>query len=314
MKKFLQGFINGWNLIKESFVIFAHHPLLIVPLFLTYMVYAPIILWINFGIDIDKLTLWQDISYTLIILFIFAFILTFSCSLLLELIQQHESGQKMNFFKAWKDTLIHNLFHMLPLILLWTIVWFILVLLQSIFSKSKSKDENKQLSAENAARTLGGDGPWTFSEAFFQALQKVFRMAVFLVLPAIAWENMTFTNAWKRGISILTSHKTEFVSGFVLTEAVATVIFLPIAILFSIADGKHISIPQFVWIISLLYIAIAWSYTIYTEQMYTALLYLWHLRWEKEIAYAKQMEMPLHDISKTEKPSLLDNILEFSPK
>ena len=38
-----QGIKNGWDLIKESIRVFNHHPKFIVPLLITWLVYAPII-------------------------------------------------------------------------------------------------------------------------------------------------------------------------------------------------------------------------------------------------------------------------------
>lgn len=307
----LQGFKNSWNIIIDSFRIFTHHPVFLVPLMLTWMVYAPIILWIEFSLDTKKLTFMEDLFYALGIVFVFAFILSLSCSLLLELIQQKESGQKLNLLKACSDTFRHNMVNMLPIILLWTVVWFLLLVVQAFFSKGKESDEKEELTAENAARALADGGQWSFSKAFFRALQKIVRMGVFLILPAIAWENMDFVRAWKRGMHVLSLHKTEFVSGFILTEGVAFLIFLPVGILFFVTSEMHVPLPDYIWLISIMYISVAWSYSLYVEQMFTALLFLWHRKWEKEVEIAKSLNMPPPPFSKTEKPSLLDDIHEF---
>lgn len=308
-----EGIKNGWDLIKDSIRVFKHHPKFLIPLLITWLIYAPIILYLEYGFNWDALSTGQVFLFVFGIIFVFAFLLAFSCSALLELIQQLESGQKMNLGKVFGYTLRHNILKITPIVIIWTIIWFILFILQAIFSKAKER-KKESFTAENAAKTLAGYETFSISHAFFEALEKGVRMIVFLILPAIAWENLSFGKAIKKGIGIFKVHLSEFVTGFVLTWAAAVIIFLPPGILFYISDKLEVTFPTWVWVITIIYIAFAWSYSIYLEQMFTAELYLWNLKWEKQLEEEKRAGKPLSKLRNVKRPSVLDETPELLEK
>lgn len=133
-------------------------------------------------------------------------------------------------------------------------------------------------------------------------------MVVFLILPAIAWDNLSFWQSVKKGLVTFKSNLSAFVTGFVLTELASFIIFLPPVILFYISDKLKISFPDLVWIITITYIAFAWSYSIYLEQMFSAELYLWNHKWEKEVARAQAENRPIPTLNDIPKPSVLDEV------
>ncbi len=308
-----QGIKNGWDLIKESIRVFNHHPKFLIPLLLTWVVYAPIVLYLKYWFNWDAYTTSQVFLIVFGVIFVFAFLLSFSCSMLLELIQQLESGQKMSVAKAFEYTLSHNTIRILPIVFVWTIIWFILLVIQALLSKDK-KREKESFSAENAAKTLAGYRSFSLSRAFFEALQKGVRMVVFLILPAIAWENLSFWQSVKKGLAVFRSNLSAFVTGFVLTGLAATIIFLPPALLFYISDELEVTFPDWVWLITIIYIAFGWSYSIYLEQMFTAELYLWNHKWEKEVAKAQQEGRPIPTLNQVPRPSVLDDVHELVEK
>jgi len=303
----LEGIKNGWSLIKGSIKVFNHYPKLIVPLLITWIIYAPIILYLEYWFNPDAYTTGQVLLITLGVVFLFAFLLSFSCSILLELIQQLESGNKMSVTKAFGYTLKHNTIKILPIVIVWTVIWFILLVIQALLSRSE-KQERGSFSAQNAAKTLAGYGSFSFSQAFFRALQKGVRMVIFLILPAIAWENLGFWKATKRGLGVFRAHLSVFVTGFVLTELAAVIVFLPPALLFYISGEMGIAFPDWVWVITIIYTAFAWSYSIYLEQMFIAELYLWNYKWEKEVAKARQEGRPIPSLKDVPRPSVLDDV------
>src|SRR3989344_3124160 len=237
-----QGIKNGWDLIKESIKVFNHYPKFIIPLLITWLVYAPIILYLKYWFDWDAYTGSQTFLIVFGIVFLFAFLLSFSCSMLLELIQQLESGNKMSVTKAFGYTLGHNTIKILPIVIVWTIIWFVLLVIQALLSKDK-KREKESFSAENAAKTLAGYRSFSFSRAFFQALQKGVRMVIFLILPAIAWENLSFWQSIKKGLAVFKTNLSVFVTGFVLTGLAASIIFLPPSILFYVSEKMELTLP-----------------------------------------------------------------------
>lgn len=303
---------NGWKLIKESFNVFNRYPKFVVPLLGVWLIYAPVILYLKFWLNVDDYTTFQLFSIIIAVIFLFTFLLSFSCSVLLELVQQLESEQDLSLSKSLKSTFGHNIIRMLPIMIVWTIIWFILLLIQALLSKDR-KHEKTSFSAENAARAIAGYREFSFSAAFFEALQKGVRMVVFLILPAIAWDNLGFWQATKKGLLVFRTNLTEFVTGFVTTGFVATVVFLPPAIIFALSEGDNpIVFPNWVWSVTLIYLAFAWSYSLYFEQMFTAQLYLWNSKWEKAVAKAQLESRPLPALKDIPQPSILDNIPELT--
>lgn len=308
-----QGIKNGWDLIKESIRVFNRHPKFGIPLLVTWMIYVPVVLYLKYWFDWKAYTGSQIFLIAFGVIFLFAFLLAFSCSILLELIQQLEAGQQMNASKAFGHTLAHNTIKILPIVFVWTIIWFILLIIQVLLSKSEEQ-EKESFSAENAAKTLAGYQSFSLSRAFFEALEKGVRMIVFLILPAIAWENLSFWQSIKKGIAVFKSNLAAFVTGFILTEVVAVIIFFPPAVLFYISEELEVMFPDWVWITTIIYIAFAWSYPMYLEQMFTAELYLWHYKWEKEVAKAQQEGRPIPTLNQVPRPSVLDEVHELVEK
>ncbi|HAN04579.1 MAG TPA: hypothetical protein DCW72_08350 [Elusimicrobia bacterium] len=302
---------SGWDLIKYSTTLFLRHPVMLMPLLFTWLLYAPTVLYFKYRFDWDPLTLQQTLLTVLGITFFFALLLAFSASMLLELIQQAESGRELSLTEAFADSLGSNLLRMLPIVVVWTLVWFVLTVLTALLTRKKrgsssARDDN--FSAENAARTLAGDTRFSLSAAFFRALNKGVRMAVFLVLPAIAWQNQGPWDAFTRGMRILRMNIGTFMTGYALSELAATIVFIPPAILLYISSEGKITFPEWVWFGTIAYIALAWSYSIYLEQMFTAMLYLWHLNWEKAIGEAQAARRPIPALRDVRRPCLLDGI------
>jgi preprotein translocase subunit SecG len=308
----MEGIKNAWDLIKASIRVFNKYPKFLIPLLLVWLIYAPIILYLEYGFNPDAFSAGQLFLIIIGIIFLFVFLLAFSCLVLLELIQQLESGEKLSLGKALSSTVTHDLLKIIPIVIIWTIIWFILSILEAIFSKRKER--RKSFTVENAAKTLAGYGNFSPSSAFFRELKRGVRMIVFLILPAIAWENLSFIKAIKKGLGVFKVHLLEFVSGFVLTWLAEVIIFLPAAILFHISDNFEVTFPTWVWVITIIYTGFAWSFSIYLEQMFAAGLYLWHLKWEKQIEEEKKLGKPLSNLRDIKRPSLLDEVPELLEK
>jgi len=50
---------NGWDLIKTSILVFNRYPKFLIPLLITWLIYAPIILYLEYGFDWDFLSTGQ---------------------------------------------------------------------------------------------------------------------------------------------------------------------------------------------------------------------------------------------------------------
>jgi hypothetical protein len=212
---------------------------------------------------------------------------------------------------AFQETISKDMVKILPIAIIWATIWFILTIIEALLSKKKEGKE--EFNAENAAKTLANYGEFSLSRTFIKALEKGIRMIIFLILPAVAWEDLSFAHAIKKGLGVLKSHLAEFASGYALTYAAAAIVFLPPAIIFELGTGRDgnpplIHFSDSVWVGVIIYIGFAWSFCMYLEQMFTANLYLWHLKWERKVESAKNQGQPLPEFKDVEQPSLLDNI------
>jgi len=307
-----KGIRTASELFKQSLVVLGKRPSLIVPLLMCWVLYAPIVLYFEFFFDWDKYPLSSRLLIVLAIITVLSLIIGLSCLVLLELIEQIESGEDVSVLNAFWQIMRGGFIRALPVLLGWAVLWFVILVIQALLPRRKSGGHAEDYSARNAARTLAGlDSSWSLSDVFFETLKKGLRMVVFLILPGIAWEEMSPISAAKKGLSILGAHITEFASGFVLSEAASVFAFLPAAILFFATDNLDVVLPDGVWFGVIVYSALAWSFSLYIEQMFAAELYLWHLKWVEasEIATKNQKSPP--DFSGINPPSILDDVPEL---
>jgi len=302
---------RGWQLIVSTLKIFQKYPIFIVPIIIVWLIYAPIIIYLKYFFPWNNFGFGAILGIIFFMLFIFSFIILISCAIVLELIQQLETGKELCLGSAIQETMNKDLAKIFPIALIWAIIWFILTIIEALLSKKE--EGKKEFNAENAAKTLANYREFSLSRAFIEALAKGIRMIIFLILPAVAWEDLGFVDAIKKGLRVLRSHLAEFASGYALTYVAATIVFLPPAIMFELGTGRHgnpplIHFPDSVWVGVIVYIGFAWSFCMYLEQMFTANLYLWHLKWERKVDSAKKEGQPLPDFVDIEQPSLLDNI------
>ena len=297
------GIRSGIKLIKESFRIFDQYPKFLIPLLVTWAIYAPIILYVRYGINFEALSCGVILLICVSEIFLLSSIISISCLILLELIRQVESGEKPSFFISF-DRVVENSVKAIPLVVLWTVIWFILAFFQALLRKA----EREIFSAENAAKTLADYQERALLSSSLNVLQKGVRMVVYLILPGIAWEGLRFREAFKRGLGVFKANFVEFATGFILSDLAAQILFLPPALLFMLHDGIKIHFLDSIWIGTIFYTAFAWSFFLYIEQMFCAQLYLWHMKWERKFREAQKEGEPLPRLSDVPRPSLLDEV------
>ena len=111
----------------------------------------------------------------------------------------------------------------------------------------------------------------------------------------------------RRGLSVAQSHKAEFATGFVLTELAAMIVFLPPSIVFVIADNTDVTISDDMWFAVIIYCGFAWSFSLLMEQLFTAELYLWDMKWREARATARDHDQPAPKLSDIPRPSIMDD-------
>lgn len=308
-----EGIKNGWDLIKASIKVFNRHPVFLVPLICVWLIYAPIVIYLKWYFPWGAFSFSGILLIIFLIIFFFALLITFSCSMLLELIQQIETGKQLSLAKAFGESTGTNLIKIIPLAFIWSVIWFILTLAEAILRR-KEKSEKEELSARNVAKTLGGYEKFSWWGLSFDLLNKGIRMAVFLIMPAFAWQDLGFINSIKKGFAVLRAHLMEFATGFTLTYLASVIVFLPPGLLLYITGKLDIALPDWIWVVTIIYISFAWSYSLYLEQMFTAELYLWHLKWEKEYEKAEKTGKKLPTLRDVPKPSILDEVSDLLEK
>lgn len=296
--------------IKNALRIFSNHPIFLAPLFITWIIIASGTIYFKWNFPWEEYSTNQQFLYVYLFYLISSFSLISSCSILVELIEQDEKGKIMSIQKAIRDSFSENLFQLLILSIIWSIIWFFLVLLKVLLSKKKNNGTEEE-SAENIARTLAGNDSISFSTFTIDMLIKGLRMIMFVIIPAIAWENRSFGKAFNRGFSIISKRTSTFIKGFVVSLGAEIILFLPPSILFYISEKGNIEISDLTWYFCIVYIGFAWSFTMYIEQLFGAELFLWQLKYEKAKKEAFKKGEPIPEFNDVQKPHLLDEIKDL---
>lgn len=306
----MSNWSKGWQLVVHSLNVFRIYPSFLIPIFFVWIIYASGVLYLRYGYVWDLHGALFNAGVVFLFIFIMSFLILMSFTAVLEMIRQMED-EKPSFAKAIGKVVGKDMLSVLPLSLIWAIIWFVLTVLEALLSKSKNKRTNDDtLTAQNAALTLANYGKFSFTEAFIEALQKGVRMVMFLILPAIAWENLGTFKAIKKGLAVLRAHLGLFGSGYALTYAAAAIVFIPAAIVLELGTSHHgnpslIRFPDYFWVATIIYMGFAWSLSMYLEQMFMAQLYLWHMNWESETAKASKEGKPPPTFESVPRPELL---------
>ncbi len=301
------GIKNAGKLFGAILKVPLRYPAMLLPLLLVWLVYAPTVVYLQFYYD------WENATTTEALLVIFAFgfglsvLLSISCFILLEQIRLIESGQELSLTSPLPAT-FHNVWRALPVTFLWSVIWFILTVIE-LLVRRKNEQPDRNATPENIARTFAGTGSFSLSGAFFDALRKGVRMIAFLIFPAIAWEK--HSKPIRRGLAVARTHKAEFATGFGLTEIAAAVVFLPPVLIIYIVDQTDATLPDSAWFAIIIYCGFAWSLSMLIEQLFTAELYLWDMKWRKACEKAKSEGTTLPTLGQVPRPSILDDVAEM---
>ena len=305
---------DGLQMVGRAVSIFKKYPVFLLPLIACWCIFAALILYIEFGATSSQVFASGGLTMVFILFCGLASILATSSLVLLELIRDVELGKKPRLLRAVYRAIRHHFVPAIPIIIIWAAAWMFVTLLSAIFSrrrKDREDREDRDLSMENAARTLAGGTPIFSFRYLFKLLNKAIRLFVFLILPGIVWLGCGPVSATKHGYSALMNHLRKFASGFILSEAVAILIGLPLMVFFQIVDGGGFEVPDIVWLGVIIYAAFGWSFATYVEQILAAELFLWHLKWDRENQRREALNLPPIRIDDLPRPDLLDDVNEF---
>jgi hypothetical protein len=294
---------TGVSVFFDSFSILLKKPIFILPILFSWLVVAFIILYLRYYFVFPK-GIFPVFGIFFFAIFLITFIISISNLLMLEFVEQIESGKKASLFKALGEVISIDLIRVIPISLVWAIIWFMIFVIRVLTSKATKNSKRATPSIRDAARTLGGmnNGPFTWLKLGLSMFEKLVRMTVFMTLPAISWENKGPEKAFKRAVEIIKQHPFQFINAYSLTGFAGLLMALPLLPIY-ILDEMGIALSSTVWLIVLIYEGIIWSLGIYLEQMNVSLLYLWHLKWLRKGGVG--------DIESVEKPNLLDEVYEL---
>ncbi|MEK7572804.1 MAG: hypothetical protein AAB531_00110 [Patescibacteria group bacterium] len=298
------GIKQGWSFFLGSLAFVIKHPPLLIPLIISWVVYASIVLYTHYYWSFP-----DNFLLGLAEFFVFLLIITYVVCLLnmvmLEIVRQIDEGRPLSFPQAFSKVFSTSAMKVIPLAAFFAIIWLIILVLRCLTSRrGRNKSEP---SMKDAAITLAGIGnnPFSWYHLGLYMMEKLLRMTVFLALPAIVWSGQGSVSAFTKAVSIIKQHPIEFVSAYGLTGVAAIIMSIPL-IPVSILVESDAVIPDPIWMLVILYVGVTWILGVYLEQMNTAMLYAWHMNWENNGSVG--------DLTTTPKPKLLGELIsEKSP-
>jgi hypothetical protein len=203
-------------------------------------------------------------------------------TVMIELIEHEEAGEGLSLFRALKETFTDNLLAVFLIGVVYSVLWFILLILEAMTSSDKGDKGSN----------------------FIDYIEKLVRMMFFLSLPAIAWEGKGPIGALRKGWNIFKTHTSTFAGTYVTSFVTALLIIVPLLIMEYVFGVSLKKAPLSVQVICVFYGGLVWSFGIYLEQMSAGLLYLWHRKWEDAGGEG--------ELSDFKRPSLLDDVNELT--
>jgi hypothetical protein len=295
---------DGWAVLARSLRAIRRHPVLIVPLLAIWVSYAATILYFAHLFPWDEMSLWSDLYALFGAIMFLSFTLLASCTLVLEMIRQLESGDAPDLLKASGRLVGADMLHILPLALCWAALWFVLTVANTFGGKDQYADD--AFDVADAAETLAGFDRASVWSLSVEAIEKGARMIVFLILPAIVWDGLPFVPAVKKGLGVLRARLSTFMTGYALTYAAWMLVFLPATVM-GVLYGKFAApVSSSAWLGMLIYTGLAWSLVMYLEQMFMAGLYFWQMNWEKAAKAARDAGEEVPRLKDIPLPELLE--------
>lgn len=292
---------EGVKLFEDSIRFLFKKPIFLLPLLVSWIVFAGVVLYLRYYFTFPS-SLLLGMIYFYLLIFLITFGISLANIIMLEFMQQLESGERISLSKALKEAMVFDLPKVIPIAMIWALIWFIILTIKALTSKKKGGRPDP--STRDAARTLGGaeGGPFSWLKLGLNMVEKLVRMVVFLTLPAIAWEDKGPFSSFGQAFRIIKKHPVQFITSYTLTSFIALIMALPLLAIF-LLDDAGVPFPAIVWTLVIIYECIVWTLGIYLEQMSVGLLYLWHIKWVKNGSKG--------ELSSITKPNLLDDIYEL---
>jgi len=292
---------NAWRIMVKSVKFMFKKPLCLIPFVFALVLNIAFLVVIQLNVNLDTLSNGEMLGLVFLVIFVETFFVSIASLILLELLEQYETDGDMRFGKAIGDALTKDLFRALPIILGWSIIQFLIMILEALFSGDSDGRGKSFLSR--------------FISRLFRAIKKGVRMGAMLIMAAIAWEDIPPGKAYQKGKSVYKSNFVEIASSIGISSLFSLLLILPLILIVIIISVANLQVG--VWFIYLLmfYFAFMWSAGLLIEQLFAAELYLWYRVYEKEKEEAEYSNstVPL-SIHSVKKPSFFDEVPDFITK
>ena len=290
----MQRVQSGWTVFKRILSFIFRKPYLLIPMLLAWAVYVGAAYWIYANLDIEGM----EIVMQLVVLFAFTCLSTFTIGIaslfILELIEQHETTGRMNPFKALLEMLIKDLWRALPIIIVWSIVDFVLLLVIALLNSTRK-------------RKHGPRRPKGFIQRAVEAFRDLVRMGSMTVFTVIAWENLGPKASFDKGYGVFKKQFAEMLTGFGLNKIMGLLLGVPVILVIIGLNMEMLPVePTMIGLV--IYMSIVWSLGKLIEQLFVSELYLWYLHYEKAVEDAKRRGTePPKSLNDVPKPSFTDD-------
>lgn len=175
---FSNKFKSAWQLLRDTELIFRKYPIFIVPILLVWFFFAAVTIYLTYFNNFSGMNIHWIFFWTFLIIMFFAFLISLSALVVLEMIEQLESENEINLYKALNEAIHKDLIKTIPIVIIWSVIWFLLIVIESFFRKDDKK-ENREFNLENTAKTLaGGDEKFSLPGEIFRLIQKGLRMVM----------------------------------------------------------------------------------------------------------------------------------------
>lgn len=135
-----------------------------------WLLYASSVIYFKYCFPPARYDILQRAGITFLFIAALSITIACSCTWLLEMLKEADQGRRISFGRSLQNTVFRDFVSAIPVAIVWTLIWFVLTVIELMLSDiKKNSDEDNELSAESAARTLAEYGDFSLSRAFIQA-------------------------------------------------------------------------------------------------------------------------------------------------
>ncbi len=291
------GISDRLRITKEYIGIVYKKPIFIVPLFIPLGSTILFLLFYNYFVP--TIDIHPNFFYISLYFFI-AIIISFTVTLLLELIKMYGSENKAYGIVSVVHFLLHFSTRYLILAFIWAIFWPFIKFATYVLWRFSCSDGNKDLTTQETNETLSNLNSFkTWWDMRPEILEKLGRLILFLIFSSISLEGLRIRQAIHRSTEIISRYPIQNTKLYLIATLTnfCTLLIIMGMILMGLLSIE-IDIPDVVWPLSISFLFIVFSIGVYFEQMATGLFYLWYLNWEKSGENVELEKFPLPDLLK----------------